>query len=254
MVSDPRASLRYFACGEYGEETNRPHYHLLIFNADFNGPTVGSSHGKPLKTSEVISECWSHPRTRESYGMHTVATADVGAVAGYIAKYALKYYRHTAGGLADADGVWKPAPFLRMSLRPAIGKEWLEKFHNDLHRGFLIHNGHKQPIPRYYKNKLRGLGADTTPLHLRSTIQQLLTIAEQQGQLQSPLNTTPSASPREGLAQQQQQQQWRHTYELLEYYQQQQQLNNIGDKHTPARRHDAELIHEQKYRNRKLRS
>lgn len=27
--------FRYFACGEYGEATHRPHYHALIFGQDF---------------------------------------------------------------------------------------------------------------------------------------------------------------------------------------------------------------------------
>ena len=27
--------LRYFACGEYGDENRRPHYHAIIFGYDF---------------------------------------------------------------------------------------------------------------------------------------------------------------------------------------------------------------------------
>lgn len=210
VVSDPRASLRYFACGEYGEEGGRPHYHLLIFNADFGGPQIGSSHGEPLRTSDLISTCWSHPRTKEPYGFHTVATARPGAVAGYIAKYALKYQHRTAGGLTDQDGVWKPAPFLRMSLRPAIGKEWLEKHHTDLTRGYLVQNGHQQQIPRYYRKILQQWSE--LPLYRITGI--------------------------------------RMTEADIENYIDQYTEENTTDKNTPERRHDAELIHEQAHKNK----
>lgn len=29
-----QSKISYYACGEYGGQTNRPHYHLIIFNAD----------------------------------------------------------------------------------------------------------------------------------------------------------------------------------------------------------------------------
>lgn len=48
-----------------------------------------------------------------------------------------------------------------MSLRPAIGLEWLKRHHNDLQHGYLINNeGKKTPIPRYYRKKIRDQYAD----------------------------------------------------------------------------------------------
>lgn len=202
VVSNPRKTLRYFACGEYGDDTGRPHYHLLIFNADFPGDQIGSSKGQPLRVSPIIEDCWTDPRTKEPYGIHTVSTADPGAVAGYIAKYALKHQHQTARGHTDSDGVWKPAPFLRQS--KGLGKAWLEKYHSDLVRGYIVNNGKKQPIPRYYKTKLKEVYTDT--------------------------------------------------YERLQHYEQQYRLDNQGDKNTPERRRDSEIIHEQRYKNTKHRS
>ena len=31
----PNKVIKYFACGEYGDERNRPHYHVILFNHDF---------------------------------------------------------------------------------------------------------------------------------------------------------------------------------------------------------------------------
>lgn len=149
VVSDPRSTLRYFACGEYGEQNGRPHYHALIFNADFPGTRIGLSHGDELRTNPLITECWP-------LGHHAIATARPGAVAGYIAKYALKAQHRAAHGITDANGVWRPAPFLRMSRRPAIGKDWLSKYHADLSHGYLVTpDGHRTSIPRYYKKQLK---------------------------------------------------------------------------------------------------
>ena len=32
-----RDKIRYFACGEYGDNTNRPHYHAIIWNLSTRG-------------------------------------------------------------------------------------------------------------------------------------------------------------------------------------------------------------------------
>lgn len=143
IQSDPRGTVRYFACGEYGERNNRPHYHAFIFNCGF-GSDSSRGVGKDLYEAEVLDELWK-------FGRHTFGPA-TAAAANYIAQYTLK---KQGAGDHDADGVWRPAPFLRMSLKPAIGSEWLEKYKDDLQHGYLVANGHRHAIPRTYREKLK---------------------------------------------------------------------------------------------------
>lgn len=140
--SNRTANIRFFACGEYGELKNRPHYHLLLFNCGFKDThTVG----KDLQESEILRDLWPH-------GGHRAADAQAGAVAGYIAKYNLKQSGRSPN--YDADGVWRQPPFLRMSLRPAIGNEWLKRYATDLHGGYAVINGRQTKLPRYYRDRL----------------------------------------------------------------------------------------------------
>ena len=154
--SDSSTNVRYFACGEYGSQTERPHYHALLFNCAFPPQEKVS---KDLYAADILRELWP-------YGDHRFGTA-TPAAANYIAQYSLKKQRRNKGarhddgyngeGYADEDGVWhpKPAPFLRMSLKPAIGTEWLKEYAPDLQHGYLVENGRKFAIPRTYKEKLK---------------------------------------------------------------------------------------------------
>lgn len=138
---NPGRNIRYFACGEYGEASNRPHYHALIFNGAFSDQR---KIGKDLFTSDTLSVVWPE-------GQHTIG-ACTPASAAYIAQYGLK---KQGSGNHDRDGVWRPAPFLRMSLKPAIGAEWLKQYHDDLRHGYVVEKGRKHPIPRYYRDKIK---------------------------------------------------------------------------------------------------
>lgn len=142
---DRRSSIRFFACGEYGSTTQRPHYHALLFNCGFRDT---SRVGKELYESELLTRLWPH-------GQHKLGEA-TPAAANYIAQYSLKKQSGNTGEI-DPDGVWRPAPFLRMSLRPAIGNEWLKKYHSDLEMGYLVANAKRTEIPRYYHKKLQQL-------------------------------------------------------------------------------------------------
>ena len=139
---DRRANIRFFACGEYGETTARPHYHLLTFNCQ---PRDLCRVGKSLYESATIADLWK-------YGANRIGAA-TAASAAYIAQYSLK---KQGKGNFDADGVEREPPFLRMSRRPAIGHDWLQEHATDLQHGYLItEGGRKHSIPRYYREKIK---------------------------------------------------------------------------------------------------
>jgi len=85
-------SLRYFACGEYGEKMGRPHYHLIAF-------------GLGIGAEDCLKKWWKR-------GFVTVGTATPKSMS-YVAKYCLKV---STQGHASAL-----PPFRLMSLRPPIG-------------------------------------------------------------------------------------------------------------------------------------
>lgn len=138
---DRSSNIRFFACGEYGENTSRPHYHALLFNCAFRDKhRVGQS----LHESELLTKLWP-------YGAHRLGEL-TPASAAYVAQYNLK---KQGRGDFDADGVERVAPFLRMSFRPAIGADWLADYAHDLQHGYLVQGGRKHPLPRYYRDKIK---------------------------------------------------------------------------------------------------
>ena len=146
ILSDSGTGIRYFACGEYGSKNARPHYHAILFNCDFTDKyKIGrAKNGDTLYHSDILRDLWP-------YGNNSIGNA-TGATASYIAQYALKKQGRED---ADEDGVWRPAPFLRMSLRPAIGAHWLEQNADDLRKGYFVRDGKPRKIPRTYLQKIK---------------------------------------------------------------------------------------------------
>lgn len=127
--------IRYFACGEYGENTERPHFHAVLF---------GVKDDDIKKIQNVIEKCWTYGFT--SLESFTVAHSK------YVAKYSCKQFIDEYKGL--------PKPFALMSRRPAIGSKMLSdnKIKSDLikNKKFVLYdvNGSPYVLPRYYRNKL----------------------------------------------------------------------------------------------------
>ena len=127
--------VRFFACGEYGDNTKRPHYHLILF---CDRPFKLIRYGNNVYKSPLIQDTWR-------FGLHEVSVADSGCMA-YVSGYCVKKLK------SDLEGFPVP-PFLQMSRRPGIGalnfdpEEYKEiRVYLDL--------GKTASLPRFLRGKL----------------------------------------------------------------------------------------------------
>ncbi|AYQ58200.1 putative VP4 [Microviridae sp.] len=135
--------VRYFACGEYGENFHRPHYHALLFN--FRPSDLVSRErvmdGQRVFDSKELAEIWGH-------GSIQIAPFS-GATAQYVTNYVRKNF--SVGGKAvDFGSVVKP--FQVMSRRPGIGKKFLAQYLHDIYPAGVVvaPGGGMRRAPRFY--------------------------------------------------------------------------------------------------------
>ena len=65
--------IRYYHCGEYGEQTARPHHHACIFGYDFPDKKLWQiKYGNKLYRSDFLEKLWSDPETGESFGYSAI--------------------------------------------------------------------------------------------------------------------------------------------------------------------------------------
>lgn len=145
--------LRFFACGEYGETTNRPHYHVLLLNTRFeDNRRIGGSREYVLSTSDELRGLWPHG--------HNVIGAVTFESAAYVARYCLK---KVSGDRAAAHyGLRKPE-FVVMSRRPGLAMEWFKRYRAEAYKhDSAVLNGKEVPLPRFYDDKYALLEENAT--------------------------------------------------------------------------------------------
>lgn len=125
-----QSHIKYYACGEYGGKTKRPHYHILLFDC----------------VIELIQEAWQKGQVH--YGI--VSEASVG----YTLKYMCKPKRIPEHGRDD-----RQPEFSVMS--KGLGVNYLSEKMIAWHRKDLetrqycpLPDGKKIALPRYYRNKM----------------------------------------------------------------------------------------------------
>jgi hypothetical protein len=154
----PNKRIRYYACGEYGEELGRPHYHACLFGHDFedkeeieqqqharfkNKFKTGIDH--QVYRSESLEKVWQ------------LGYSGIGALtfesAGYTARYVAK---KITGNDAEKHYNGKAPEFAIMSRRPGLGLPWYEKFKGDVYpKDFFTLRGIKMQPPLYYDTQLK---------------------------------------------------------------------------------------------------
>ncbi len=149
--------IRYFHCGEYGDENLRPHYHACLFNVSFDDKIVEQqTEGITTYSSPNLSKLWP-------YGFSTVGELNYQTAA-YTAGYILKkitgnnaidaYLRNDDYGVA----YWVKPPYTTMSLKPGIGEKFYEKYKDDFFpsdESPVPGKGIIRKVPRFYEEILK---------------------------------------------------------------------------------------------------
>lgn len=111
--------FRYFACGEYGETTARPHFHVLVFGVDFDQMEQLLTHREYLSNG-----------VRGSLGLWNYGFVHLGHVSEascqYVAKYMLK--SDMPSSFFERYGCKQFKPFQVMSRRPALGNCYMVRY------------------------------------------------------------------------------------------------------------------------------
>lgn len=153
--------FRFYGVGEYGDKSDRPHYHVILFG--FPTCIRGRTLRRALSTEPVAAECCDICRIVSS--TWNMGNVDLGTVtsdsAAYVADYTIK--RMTRYDDIRLNG--RTPEFCRMSLRPGIGANAVFDVASDLMKyGLdedddvptgLMHGKSTLPLGRYLRKKLR---------------------------------------------------------------------------------------------------
>lgn len=133
--------LRFLACGEYGELTKRPHYHVLLLNTSFPDMKYHKMSGqKKLYASAELDSTWKH-------GDCLIGEVEFESCA-YVAGYVVK---KVTGERAAAHYGDRLPEFATMSRNPGLGKGYYLKYRDEVYKhDSVVIRGHEVSVPKYY--------------------------------------------------------------------------------------------------------
>lgn len=151
-----RKSKPVCRCGKWSPTLGRPHYHAVLFGVHFPDQRLyeRNERGDSLYESPTLTRLWGNGQCL------------IGAVtfesAAYVARYccskitgdrAAKHYRRVDRETGEV--YFLPPEYATMSLRPAIGRSWFEKYSAEVvSSDSVVMRGVEMRGPRYY-DKLR---------------------------------------------------------------------------------------------------
>lgn len=148
-------NIRFYACGEYGDNTYRPHYHVIVFNCpilDLENFFLNKER-EQIYLSNTIRNIWKK-------GIITVAKLE-WQVAAYVARYVMKKRKGK-----DSEEYYKKLgvipEFVRMSRGPGIARDYYEQHKDQIYEFDEIHlerkNGQVMTVkPSKYYDRLYDL-------------------------------------------------------------------------------------------------
>lgn len=120
--------LRYYAVGEYGARTFRPHYHVILFSD---------------VADDLIRCAWT-------YGQVHIGTVSQASV-----MYCLGY---CINGSSWKMRSGRERPFSLMSRRPGLGANYMTaqmiEWHRSGRKSYALLDGKKRHLPRYYRDRI----------------------------------------------------------------------------------------------------
>lgn len=152
----PDDKIRFYGCGEYGSHTFRPHYHVILFGLHLDDLSLYKrTETGLLYNSDKLSATWFRfdPVQRLHFPRGYVVVAPVTwDTCAYVARYTAKKYMTLGDDFFDEFNMEKP--FVLMSRRPGIGKNYLER-HPELFdsKALFVPSGDgvkRSSIPRYF--------------------------------------------------------------------------------------------------------
>lgn len=180
--------IRYFACGEYGSDTFRPHYHAIIFGLhldDLQLYKMVKQGGEYYRyyNSPSLSECWQD-KDGNPIGYVVVGEVTWESCA-YTARYVMKKLKGKEAEFYEAHNI--VPEFTLMSRRPGIGRLYYEE-HPDMFDFTQINistpKGGKSFKPPRYFEKLFEVDNPAKYYEIKEA-QKRLAIASKQAKLQN---------------------------------------------------------------------
>lgn len=148
--------IRYFHCGEYGDQLSRPHHHACLFGFDFHDKIfLTEKSGTVLYTSPTLEKLWP-------FGFSTIGSVTFESAA-YVARYVMKKLSYPEADTPEADAARqlfvqhyedKIPEYVTMSRRPGIGHDWFHKYKTDVYPSdeIIVRSQFKCKPPSYYDN------------------------------------------------------------------------------------------------------
>lgn len=129
-----KSGIKYFAVGEYGDKSDRPHFHTILFNAD----------------QQNVLDTWGHGNVH--FGEVTESSI------AYTLKYAYKKIGRTHK--RDYKNPEVSREIERSLISRGLGAEYAESkqivkfYQDDITNNHKSNGGKIQPLPRYYRQKI----------------------------------------------------------------------------------------------------
>lgn len=149
--------VRFYACGEYGSKTFRPHYHVILYGLDL----IKNDKLEFWNKSKSGFKLWRSPFLEKQWKKGYVI---VGQVSWDTCAYTARYVMKKVGGVSSDDYIANGVEpeFVLMSRKPGIGARFFEDHYKEIYENDEVFvkskdGGRKAKPPKYFDLKYEKL-------------------------------------------------------------------------------------------------